>query len=120
MATAWLPRRGAAVPQLPFQIEVAGNSLDLLLLQEVSPLSKPVLYSVVAPCLMLRSSKASQPLCNSLPTRTWALYALNAGTLNEAQRQTVQALRAALLTLAEREAGALASAEKGALPPTLI
>jgi hypothetical protein len=41
----------------------------------LSPLSKPVLYSVVAPCLMLRSSKANQPLCSSLPTRTCALYA---------------------------------------------
>jgi len=41
----------------------------------LSPLSKPVLYSVVAPCWMLRSSKASQPLCSSLPMETLALYA---------------------------------------------
>jgi integrase len=55
------------------------------------------------------------------PAQLLALVdALSAGTLNQTQRQTVQALRAGILTLAEREAGALASAKKDDLPTPLI
>jgi hypothetical protein len=46
MATDRLPLRGAPVPQVPFQMDVAGKAFDLLLLHELSPLSKPLLYSV--------------------------------------------------------------------------
>jgi hypothetical protein len=41
--------------------------------------------------------------------------ALQAGTLNEAQRETVQTLRAGILALAEQEAEALSGVEEGTL-----